>query len=77
MQTSDQRVTGRGGDSTVVLSVLGDEDVAFVSPVFTPAGRRREKKKRFKVELCKKQGQCESSFFFFLTTHLFFTIQNL
>lgn len=36
-QKLDQRVTGRCGNSTVVLPVLGHSDVALVSPVRTPA----------------------------------------
>lgn len=29
-------IAGSGGDSTVILSITGDLDVALVSPLFTP-----------------------------------------
>lgn len=42
VQTSNEWITGRRGNPTVVLPVFGHVDVAFVAPLFTPAVKQHQ-----------------------------------
>lgn len=77
MEPLDQRVTGRSGDSTVVLPVLGHEDVAIISPLFTPAVGAQDTGSVFCHSSCKATSLSYHwlLFGFHASTHLFFTIQ--